>query len=855
MFHTPFEQQGQFDDLPEDAVPLEQIQPAQELPDGSVIYNIGQTEDTAASEKETPNFYANLVERIKEEKLLGLAARLLDDIKQDQESRQDWEKNLNIALKHLGFKIEEFKNAPFVTACAAYDSTLSTALLRFYSTARVELFPAAGPARSEIIGIPTDEVEDQGERVKMFMNWYLTQKDTDYYPDSERLLMYVGLFGCAFRKVYQDPVLNRPVSRLVRPQDFIINHYTTSVETADRTSEVVYLSRKDVLLRQKSGDFIEFELPKISEESDTDKSIIKETINKMDGIEPDTHENKSLFKFYEVHINLDIHDVEPNKKIKKYKDSKIPRPYIVTLCETTRKIVSIKRNWRESDTKYSKIEYYVHYYYLPGFGIYSLGLAHLMGSNAIVLTSVLRQLIDAGTFKNFPGGLRMAGMRIEDNDKAIGPGEWREVETGGRALSECFMPMPYNEPSQVLVGLRQELKQESLTLVSTVETEIPELGTNAPVGTTLAMLEVANKVQTSILRSLHVSLGKELKLLFALFGEYLEEEAYPFSVPGKNTAIMKTDFNNSVNIIPVSDPNVLTSAHRLIRNESLLKLAQSQPDIHDMREAYHRMYAAMNVENIDKLLPPPPQPQSLDPSMENMLVLSGKEVAVQMFQEDESHITVHQNFSQNSLIQGNPQAYAILMLHIQQHKCYKAYKTLYYQQQVQMLEQQIGQQADAMLSQGMHPEMVEQYKQETLRQQVQTIQPPQISDEEKEQLFSMPEVQNMVAQQDAEQIQQEMQQQQEEMQQQQEEAKNSLDPNKVMVMDIEQRREAAHLKDKESKLKAETEAFKAQLKFESEKAKMDTQREIAHEKHEVDMAIEGQKLANDSMNNLGDLSE
>jgi len=807
--------------------------------------NSGEDE---TSPEATSNFYANLAEDISEEKLSSIAARLLDDIKQDLESRSEWENTMTLGMKYLGFKVEEFRDVPFMRACSAVDATLSTALLHFYSTARAELFPASGPARSEIIGSPTPEVEDQGERVKMFMNWYLTVKDKDYYSDSERLIMFVGLMGCGFRKVYQDPIVSRPLARFIPPQDFIINNHATSINSSDRMTEVVFLSRKDVLLRQASGDFIDFDLPKLSDDNDEEKSKVSKSISKMEGVQTDAHENKSLFKFYESHVNMDIDDVEPKKKRGKVKnkDRDIPRPYIVTVCCVTKKVVSIRRNWKESDDKYERIEHYVHYYYLPGFGIYSLGLSQIMGSNAITLTSITRQLVDAATLKNFPGGLRMRGMSIENNDKAVGPAEWLEVETGGMSLAECIMPMPYAEPSAVLLELRTQLKQDTATLVSTAETEIPEMGSNMPVGTTLALLEVANKLQSSILRSLHVSLGYELRLLFELFGEYLEEAPYPFAVPGKDTAIMKKDFNDKVSIVPVSDPNVLTSTHRLMRNEALLKLAQSNPEIHDMREAYHRMYQAMNVDNIDKLLPEKPKPMSIDPMAENMLMLAGKEITVKLFQDDDSHISVHHAFSQNPLVMGNPQVYATVLLHEQMHKSFKAFKTIFKQKKTQEIEQQIQQQMQPLIQQQMFmlesqgipadaaKQMLQQQMQpqleQMLQEQVAKIQLPEIPDEQVQQLIADPEVQNMVAKQDAE-------AQAAEAKAAAEKAEQQLNPDKVMVMEIGQRREASHLKDEADKLKAETEAFKAQLKFESETAKTESQREIASEKHEVDIAL------------------
>jgi hypothetical protein len=501
---------------------------------------------------------------------------------------------------------------------------------------------------------------------------------------------------------------------------------------------------------------------------------------------------------------------------------------------------------------------------LSGFGIYGLGLAHLIGSNAITLTSLLRQSVDAGTLKNFPGGLKKRGLRIENNDKAIGPSEFHEVETNDVPLTDCVMLMPYNEPSSVLIQLRQEIIQQAASLSSTAESEIPELGTNAPVGTTLAMLEVANKVQSSVLRSLHVSLGHELKLLFNLFGEYLEDQPYPFAVPGSSTAIMKQDFNDRINIVPVSDPNVLTSTHRLITAESILKLAQSAPDLHNLREVYKRMYSAMNVENVEKILNDEPQPVSLDPLTENAYFMLNKPVTIAMFQEDDNHIVAHKKQLEDQMVQSNPQIAATINLHIQQHKAYKALKQMLQQkqqqvqqtiqqaqQQMQMSQQQLQQ--SQMMGIPLMPDMIARQAQmeQSLQMKVQQEQmmlkqmQEQYQQMPPDQVQAMPEIQNMVASQDAQEINQQIQQQQQQMAQQEaqmkEQQEKQIDPNQVMLAEIAQRREASSLKDEEAKLKAETEAFKAQLKYESDKAKMESQERIAEQKNEVDLTIEQMK--------------
>lgn len=835
MAHDPFS-----DSESEDLIPEESLNKVQDLPDGSSIFEILKEQEEQEKEKREEDFYDNLAEDMESARLSSLAASLLEDIEEDKKSRSEWEKTLNLGLKYLGIKVDEFSSVPFTRACSAYDSTLLIAFLRGTATARAELFPAAGPARTEIIGIPTEQAEDAGERVKLFMNHFLTQMDQDYYPDSEQLLNYAYLAGSCFRKVCQDPILNRPSSRMVKPQDFIVNMHTTSLLSSSRMTHIRHLTKKEVILNEMHGIFIDASLPLIADLDDSEESTIQDTVERLEGISPKDSENKTLFDFYECHTDLDdsqIHGHEMDKD-----KNELPKPYIITICCDSKKIVSIKRNWEEEDESFKRIECFVRYYYLTGFGIYGLGLAHLLGSNAITLTSLLRQLVDAGTLKNFPGGLKTKGLKVENNDKAIGPSEFQEVETGGLPLAECIMVMPYAEPSATLIQLMQGISQQTANIASTAEAEIPEAGANAPVGTTLALLEVANKIQSSVLRSVHVSLGNELKLLFKLFGKYLPDEPYPFAVPGSNSAIMRKDFNDTINIVPVSDPNVLTSTHRLITAESLLKLAESNPGIHDIREVYKRMYAAMNIENVDKILIKPPEPEPLDPLTENAYLALGKPITVAMFQDHDSHITAHKTMEQDPLAQANPQAIFQVRMHNQYHKACKALieTAQQKQQEFQMQVQQL-QQAQAMGA-AILPHVMQTLSHQHQQMQAQMQQMMQMPPE---QIIKMPEIQNMVAANDAQEINQQIQQQQQEAQEQKAkldlQESRQIDPNQVALADIEQRREASFLKDEEAKLKAETEAFKATTKFEGDLAKMESQENMAVEKNQVALTIEQMK--------------
>ncbi len=785
--HSELEFNPEFSPPP---IELEDIEKTADLPDGSSVYTIGKKSNSVEDVDSDKDFYANLAEDMSEATLAKLSARLLEEIKDDRESRREWENTVNIAFKYLGLKIEEFRPEPFAWACGAYDTTMSTTLMNFFAMARAALFPPSGPAKVQVEGVPTDEITDRGERVKLFMNYFLTVVDRPYYSDSDKLILFVGLYGCAFRKIIMDPVLQHPTARLVMPQDLIVNNNCTSLLESTRITQEIMLTRREVLIRQRDGVYLKDALPTTADDLEEDGSNITKTIKNTEGIKNNSHENKSMFKFYECHVELEPDDVR-DKIIKK--DRKIPRPYIVEINQTTKKICSIRRNWKENDSNYKRQECFVHYYYLPGFGLYGIGLAQLLGSNAIVLSTITRQQLDAGTLKNFPGGLRQRGMRLENNDKAVGPAEFLEIETGGAPIQDAVMLMPYGEPSSVLAQLRTELKDETAQLGGASQQGVQDVGGNTPVGTILAQLEVQNRVPSTILKSMHVSLSEELSILKDLFADYFGDEPYPFNVPGNKAYVMKSDFSDEVNIVPVSDPNIMTTTQRIIVNEMLLKFAQSAPEIHDVREAFYRMYTSMNIQNIEAILPPKEEAQPLDPVTENANAMMNKPLKAGLDQQHEAHIAVHGDFLQK-VGEKNPQTAAQLTAHIAEHTAMQYLVTMQAQMGMQMPDAQ------------------------------------QLQD---------PQVQNAIAVHAAQIIQQ---------QQQQAAAQNPppLDPNQVMMADVEQRREAAHLKHEEAQLRAETEAFKAQSKFESEKAKLEAQKEMAEEKNDVTLAVEQMKRGESS---------
>lgn len=760
--------------------------------DGSSLYEISDSQPVEPLRSDE-DFYANLANEVDENTLSGIASTLLEEISIDLESREQWENTITLVMKYLGWQVSEFRQKPFAFASSAFDSTLSEALLTTYATTVSTIFPAGGPVNSSINGVPTPMSEDEAERTKLYMNYYLTQEDEEYYPDSKQSVLYTLFFGSCFKKVFIDPIKNKPLSRMIKPQDFIVNMDTTSILSSTRITHRTFLTKSAVLKREAMGVYLPETLSNDPSNSD-EQSNIDKTIKRIDGIQTSESEKKSLFVYYECHVEWSPKDLEHG--IYRTEDD-LPRPYIITIAEDSRKIASIRRAWKPESQDFERRHYFVHHQYLPGFGLYGQGIAHLAGSNSVALTAILRQLIDKGTLNNFPGGLRQKGLQVEENDINIGPTDFKEIDTAGRPIQDCVMLMPYTEPSQVLANMIENLAQKTKNHLGIPNTEIPENVANIGTGAALTFMEANNRVQTIVLQSLHSSYSLEFRYLKELFAEVLPDTPYPFSVPGKDMAIMRQDFNDRVNIVPVSDPNVLTSAQKLMNADAQLKTASTNPQIHNMKEIYRRVYAAMNVDDIDKIIPKDPEPQSLDPVSENMLVMSGAPIAVKIGQDHQSHYLEHVTFA-NELKAIDPGKYASLMMHAQVHRAC---------------------------------ELVEANQE--------LMQNPQIMQMNPQEFLLHLGIQNMIAQKDAEALFNEQERQRMEAEQ-----NKPVNPTEALMADIEQRREAAHLKDEETKLKAETESYKATLKHEAEIAKIDAQREIAEDKNEVQMFLAKMKNPN-----------
>ena len=760
---------------------IHNMRKVEDLPDGSSVYE-AQDEEEEETKVENVSFYENLAEKIPETELNGIAAKLLDSIEEDKESKNDWEEAYLKGIRYLGIKLEDFKDVPFMTACRAFDPTMTTAWLRGYAMIRSELFPNDGPASYKIKGTQTEDLQEKGTRAKDWLNYYLTQEDRDYYPDSDRLLMYLIIVGCAFRKTSQDPITNKPIARFINPADFIVNNNCVSILSSTRLTHVLHLTKTEIRIRQLKGFYRDVELPDINDNVEQD-SETKKTIQNIEGINTSVYENKDLFDVYEVHADWLFDNLDSFEK--KAEKLDIPLPYIITICATSRKVLAIRRNWEEDDEYCRRIECFVQYNYLPGLGLYGMGLAELIGSNQVALTSILRQLIDAGTLRNFPGGLKVKGLRIENNDKAIGPSEFLDIETGGLPIKDSIMTMPYQEPSSVLKELRNELIEQTQVLASTAETKIAENNREAPVGTTLAILEVANKIQNVIFKSLHVSLTNELKLIARLFAKYLPEEPYSFNLTERESSIQRGDFHESVCIIPISDSDLITPTQRILRAETLLRLAETAPELYDKRNVHLRMLESLNIDSIDEVMPPEQEVEPLDPITENMNILLGKAVKAAIYQDHPAH-----KISHLALLADHPDLEPIITAHNAEHDAFEYLLNMQTQMGMTM--------------------------------------PP-------EEALKDPQVQNDIAMKVAQISEQSLQQKASQ-------ENPAIDPSQLMMADIQQRREETISKEKIAAEKSELEAFKAQLKFEAEKNKMEVQKQLAEEKNDTALTLEELKL-------------
>ena len=635
------------------------------LEDGSAV--LGQEEMPMTNN----DFNANLAELIDSDELSKISSQLTEGIEKDKSSREDWEKTYQDGLKYLGMKFDNERSEPFAGASGVIHPLLGEAVTSFQAQAYKELLPANGPVKTQVVGEYNSAVEEQAQRVKEFMNYQITHVMEEYDAELDQLLFYLPLAGSAFKKVYYDEVMGRAISKFVAPEDLIVPYYTTDLESCPRITNIIKMPENEVRKLQAQGFYrnVNIDYGVSAEES----SQVKEEIEELAGMEQN-YDTSEVTVLYEVHCNLDLEGFEDTNNQGQLTGVKLP--YIVTIDSNSQQVLSIRRNFLEQDPYKSKIEYFVHFKFLPGLGFYGFGLTHMIGGLSKASTSILRQLIDAGTLANLPAGFKTRGIRIRDEDSPIQPGEFRDVDAPGGSLADAIQPLPFKEPSQTLLSLLSVLVNSGKQFASIAEINTGQGNPQAPVGTTMALLERSTKVLSAIHKRLHSAQRKEFKLLAKVFKEYLPPE-YPYMTANGGGQLKLTDFDDRVDIIPVSNPDIFSSAQRIAMAQEMMNLVQSNPQIHGpngIYESYRRMYAAIGVDNIDSLLQPPPptDPIPTEAGVENNTLLLGGTAKAFPEQNHDAHIEIHKSLLKTSPVQSNLQVQANIFSHIMEHLQMKA---------------------------------------------------------------------------------------------------------------------------------------------------------------------------------------
>jgi hypothetical protein len=614
----------------------------------------------------------NLAELMDEYILNKIAGELTDAVEADDESRSGWKVKMAEGLKLLGLKIEDTSELPFKYASQVYSPVLLQALLEYMSVAKIECLPPSGPVKCNIYSDENEKVIERAKRKERFGNYYLVQEDKGFYPDTEQAIMWSGFYGSVFKKVFFDPISGKPISRYKEPENIIINDKASSLDSADRVTEVSYLSSFEVKVYQSKGLFRrDVDIASLTEADDEDQ--IHEQIRQIEGRDKsDTdYEHNDSYKFYNIHTKLDLAERGFDDPLAR---KGIPSPYVVIVDATSKQVVGLYRDWKEGSKNFKPKEHFIHYYFMPGFGLYGFGLVHIAGNNAKAATQLERQLINAGMLNNHPGGVIAGIVKAESSDIRVGPTEFKRIDIGGfDDINKVMMPLPYKEPSLVLKQLKDDLEKNVQDLNASA-TRVPEFNGNAPVGTTYALLEETKRQQTSIIQRLHFALSAEFTLLFDLFGEYMPDSKYPFHMEGAEHVVFAEDFKNNDDIVPVSDPNIISSAQRLVREEIILKTAAEHSDQVNMHYALERYFRSLKLDSstIDKLLPKQEEVQPLDPVTENQNAMVGKPIKAGIWQDHNAHITVHN--AQMLILQQAPEpdqnAIGILQAHIKEHEAF-----------------------------------------------------------------------------------------------------------------------------------------------------------------------------------------
>ena len=660
-------------------IPAQVGQEVQLEPGTDEPINIEMTEDGGAvinpeQEQIETGFDGNLADFMDADVLTNISSELRQSYEDDKGSRQQWEEAYTKGLDLLGLNYNE-RSQPFQGASGVTHPLLAESVTQFQAQAYKELLPASGPVRAQVIGLATKEKEDQAQRVAEFMNYQLMHVMEEYDPELDQMLFYLPLSGSTFKKVYYDSNLGRAVSKFVPSEDLVVPYSATTLEECERVTHVLKRTENDIKKMQVTGFYRDIPL----QPSEEDQNKVEEKERKLSGIEKNSYKDDQ-YTLLEMHVDLDIEGFEHPDGIK--------LPYIVTIDEGSGEVLSIYRNYSQEDSLYKKQQYFVHYKFMPGLGFYGLGLIHMIGGLSRTATAALRQLIDAGTLANLPAGFKARGLRVADDDQPIQPGEFRDVDAPSGDLRAGLLPLPYKGADPTLFQLLGFCVQAGKEFATVADQKLGDAANaGAPVGTTMALMERGMRVMSAIHKRMHYAQRIEFKLLARIFAESLPP-VYPYEVQGDLQTLKASDFDERIDIVPVSDPTIFSMSQRITLAQTQLQLAQAAPEMHNMYEAFRRMYSAMGVQNIEAILPPPSGPQPLDPGQENATALSGGALTAFRKQNHNAHIDAHRAFFSSALVKTNPQAMMILQSHIAEHVALQAREEVEQEMQKELEEMQ-----------------------------------------------------------------------------------------------------------------------------------------------------------------------
>jgi len=720
---------------PEDMIPNEASvevpveAPMETFPNGAEVVDDGEggalvrsLEEMIAMEESMiqPAHDDNLAEFLDEAYLGEISSDLRASFEDDMESRSEWEETYTKGLDQLGVKYEE-RTVPFEGASGVTHPLISESVTQFQAQAYKELLPAGGPVQTQVLGMQDPAREEQAARVKDFMNYQIMEVMEEFDPDMDQLLFYLPLSGSCFKKIYFDEAKQRAVAKFVPAQDLVVSYAASDLQTAARVTHVLRMDANELRKMQIAGFYRDVEVSKYEEGEDEVRKKVDELQGTSKGYTDD------VYTILEMHVDLDLEgfeDMSPDGE-----PTGIALPYIVTIDEGSGEILSIRRNFEEDAGLAKKQQYFVHYKFMPGLGFYGFGLIHMIGGLGRAATSILRQLIDAGTLANLPAGFKARGVRVRNDDEPLQPGEWRDIDAPGGNIRDAIIPLPYKEPSATLGQLLGMLVDNGRRFVSLADQQSSNMNQEAPVGTTVALLERGMKVMSAIHKRLHYAQKNEFRVLARIFRDNLPQE-YPYDVAGGDRTVMAADFDGRVDVIPVSDPNIFSMAQRVTLAQTQLQLAQSNPQLHNLHAAFRRMYQALEVQNIDEILPPPPQPQPLDPLIENARALTGELLMAFDGQDHDAHIELHVMFMKTPLVMTSPQVMGTLLGHLQEHISKKAREMVMTQIQGLISQVQLMAQSGAVDPQ-------------TAQQQIMEVQQQMQNPEEIEKMVALQEMQLM----------------------------------------------------------------------------------------------------------------